>query len=186
MIWVVVLSTKKVQLCKPTLNVETHAAEFRYPVENYMTLPSAVWTLLGHHLGWLFVHAAACEEFNFSKWSRPNYWVKFYISFTTWCLLWCMLDGGKSRSSQWGMVRIDGQSQCKKNTQHFSVIVPREMTFFLSWWFINKVITLIERTVPFKSLFTCQIIKLANRESVPGQICKLFISQWIIFRLKGY
>lgn len=73
----------------------------------------------------------------------------------------------------------------KKNTQHPSVMVPRELADFTSWWIINKVITLIERTVPFKSLFTCQIIKSANRESVPDQIRELLMSQWILWRDSG-
>lgn len=53
---------------------------------------------------------------------------------------------------------------------------PKRIGLLTSWWFINRVITLIERAVAFKSLFTCQMIKLASREAVPDQIHELLIN----------
>lgn len=44
------LSARGVQLCKPPSNVETHTAEFRYPVENYKTSAKSVRVLTGHHV----------------------------------------------------------------------------------------------------------------------------------------
>lgn len=96
-----------------------------------------------------------------------------------------LLDGNKTRLVK---IRGDGHNGqsvtlLRKNTQYPSDVVPRRLVYFPSWWFINKTITFIQRTVSFKSLFTCQIIKSANREAVPDQMNYLLISPSNVWRV---
>lgn len=80
------------------------------------------------------------------------------------------LDLAKKQKGVGGWSEWTVSHHVEKNTQHPSVVSQDSCLTIHPG---GLVITLIERTLPFKSHFTCQIIKSANRGFVPDQIPEL-------------